>query len=127
MFDETDKDRYDAGLDVRREVLGDDYVEASLDGGNRFREPLQDLITRYCWGEIWTRDELDRRTRSLVNLGILTALGRPKELAIHVRGAIRNGCSHEEVREVLLQSAIYCGVPAALDAFNVAEDVLDHD
>lgn len=127
MLDRSEKDRYTAGLEVRRQVLGDDYVNASLDGGNSFREPLQDLITRYCWGEIWTRDQLDRKTRSLINLGILTALGRPRELAIHVRGAVQNGCTPEEIREVLLQTAIYCGLPAALDAFHVTEDVLEQE
>lgn len=127
MLERSENERYVAGLAVRREVLGDDYVNASLDAGNSFREPFQNLITRYCWGEIWTRDELDRKTRSLVNLGILTALGRPKELATHVRGAMRNGCTPEEIREVLLQTAIYCGVPAALDAFHVTEDVLEQE
>jgi len=115
---------YEAGLAVRRAVLGAEYVDRSLQGADEFMAPLQQLITEYCWGEIWTRDDLSRTTRSLVNIGILTALNRPAELAIHVRGALNNGCTAEEIRGVLLQTAIYCGVPAALDAFRTARDVI---
>lgn len=118
-------ERYEQGLEVRRTVLGADYVNASLDRATEFSAPIQELVTEYCWGEVWTREVLDRRTRSLVNLGMLTALNRMHELGAHVRGAINNGVSREEIREVLLQTAIYCGVPAALESFRVAERVLD--
>lgn len=117
--------RYDAGLEVRRAVLGSDYVDASLARASEFAAPMQKLVTEYCWGAVWTREALDRRSRSLVNLGMLTALGRLHELGLHVRGAVHNGLTREEIREVLLQTAIYCGVPAALEAFRTAEEVLD--
>jgi len=117
--------RYDIGLDIRRAVLGPDYVERSLSSATELTEPMQKLVTEYCWGEIWSRPGLERQTRSLINLAMLTALGRMHELAAHVRGAINNGCSQEEIQEVLLQTAIYCGVPAALEAFRVAQDVLN--
>lgn len=120
----TQAERYDQGLAVRREVLGSEYVDRALEGTTEFTEPIQKLVTEYCWGEIWTRSQLDRRTRSLVNLSMLTALGRLHELGLHVRGAVRNGCTREEIREVLLQTAIYCGVPASLESFRVAEEVL---
>ncbi|MDQ1075143.1 MULTISPECIES: carboxymuconolactone decarboxylase family protein [Microbacterium] len=114
---------YDAGLAVRREVLGSDYVDKSLAKANDFNRAMQELVTEYCWGEIWTREGLGRRDRSLLNLAFMTALNRPFELALHVRGAIANGVTKEEMREVFLQAAIYAGVPAALDAFKVAESV----
>ncbi len=116
--------RYEDGLAVRREVLGADYVNDSLERVSEFAQPMQQLVTEYCWGAIWTRDALDRRTRSLVNLGMLTALNRTHELGAHVRGAINNGCSRDEIREVLLQTAIYCGVAAGLESFRTAERVL---
>jgi 4-carboxymuconolactone decarboxylase len=116
--------RFDEGLAVRREVLGAEYVDASLSRASEFSMPMQELVTEYCWGEIWTREALDRRTRSLVNLSMLTALNRLHELGAHVRGAINNGCTVDEIREVLLQTAIYCGVPAALESFRTAERVL---
>ncbi len=115
---------YDSGMAVRRKVLGDAYVDASLAKADAFTMPLQDLITQYCWGAVWTRPGLPRRTRSLVNIGMLTALGRIDELALHVRGAIHNGCTEEEIQEVLLQAAIYCGVPAALESTRAAQAVL---
>ena len=115
---------FEEGLAVRREVLGADYVDASLARATEFSMPMQELVTQYCWGEIWTREALDRRTRSLINLSMLTALNRLHELAAHVRGAINNGCTVDEIREVLLQTAIYCGVPAALESFRTAERVL---
>ncbi len=127
MADPGGKDRFDAGMDVRRAVLGDAYVDRSLAAASSFSEPMQRLVTEYCWGEVWTRDDLDRRTRSLVNLGMLTALGHSRELAAHVRGACNNGCTTEEIRGVLLQAAIYCGVPAALEAFRVAQEVLEQE
>jgi 4-carboxymuconolactone decarboxylase len=120
-------ERYERGLETRREVLGADYVDSALARATPFTQPLQELVTEYCWGAVWTRPGLERRTRSLLNLAMLTALNRPHELAGHVRGAVNNGCSEEEIRETLLQAAIYCGLPAALDAFRVAEQVLKGD
>ena len=120
-----DTKRFDDGLAVRREVLGADYVDRAMAGADELTRPLQELVTEYCWGAIWTRPGLPRKTRSLVNLAMLTALNRPHELKLHVRGALRNGCTRDEIREVLLQTAIYCGVPAAIDGFRVAREVLD--
>ena len=120
----TDGSRYEQGLGVRREVLGDAHVDRSLDNASDFTEPIQKLVTEYCWGTVWSRPGLDRRTRSLVNLSMLTALNRQHELSLHVRGAVNNGCNREEILEVLLQTAIYCGVPASLESFRVAEEVL---
>jgi 4-carboxymuconolactone decarboxylase len=117
--------RYELGLRTRREVLGSEYVDRALENATEFTEPIQQLVTEYCWGAVWTRDGIDRKTRSLLNLGMLTALNRPHELAAHVRGAVNNGCSAVEIREVLLQAAIYCGLPAALDAFRTAERALE--
>jgi 4-carboxymuconolactone decarboxylase len=117
-------ERYERGLATRREVLGAEYVDRALGQATEFTLPLQKLVTEYCWGEIWTREDLDRRTRSLLNLAMLTAMNRPHELAGHVRGAVNNGCTEAEIRETLLQAAVYCGLPAALDAFRVAERVL---
>jgi len=117
-------ERYERGLATRREVLGADYVDRALAGATEFSAPLQELVTEYCWGAVWTREGLERRTRSLLNLAMLTALNRPHELAGHVRGAVNNGCSEVEIRETLLQAAVYCGLPAALDAFRVAERTL---
>jgi len=119
------EDRYEEGLKIRREVVGADYVDRSLADMDDFTEPLQSLVTRYCWGEIWSRPELSRRDRSLINLAAISAMNRPHELKLHVRGAINNGVTREEIREVLLQIAVYCGVPAALDSFRVAKEILD--
>ena len=116
---------YDAGLKVRRAVLGDEHVDRSLNEASEFAQPLQELVTTYGWGAIWTRPGLDRRTRSLINLGMLTALNRGAELRIHVRGAVNNGCTREEIQEALLQTAVYCGLPASLEAFRIAEKALD--
>ena len=110
---------------VRREVLGDDHVERAIAGTTEFKREFQDIITRYAWGEIWTRPGLDRRMRSAVTLTALIALGRDEELAMHLRAALRNGLTHEEIAEILLQSAIYCGVPAANTAFRIAGRVLE--
>ena len=115
--------RFEDGLAVRRQVLGDEYVNKALADVDDFSRPLQELVTEYCWGEIWTRPGLERKTRSLINLAMLTALNRPHEVRIHLRGALRNGCTKEEVMEVLLQTAIYCGVPAAIDSFRIAREV----
>jgi 4-carboxymuconolactone decarboxylase len=116
---------YDTGMAVRRAVLGDAYVDRSLQSGTEFRKPMQDLVTEFCWGAVWSRDGIDRKTRSLVNLGMLTALNRSTELAAHVRGAVNNGATKEEIQEVLLQAAVYCGMPAGLESFRVAEKVFD--
>lgn len=116
--------RYDEGLAVRRDVLGAEHVDRQLAAVSDFTGPLQELVTEYCWGAVWTRPELDRRTRSLVVLGMLTALNRNHELGVHVRAARTNGCTVEEIRETLLQTAIYCGVPAAMEAFRVAQSAL---
>ena len=116
-------DLWEKGLEVRREVVGDDYVERSLAASDDFNMPLQEYITRYAWGDVWRRPGLDRRSRSILNLGMLTALNRPAELKLHLRGALRNGVTREEIRECLLQTAVYCGAPAALDAFRIAREV----
>ncbi|WP_116475375.1 carboxymuconolactone decarboxylase family protein [Zobellella maritima] len=118
-------DKFEKGLGIRKQVLGDEYVNRSLESADDFSMPLQKLVTEYCWGEIWGRETLDLKTRSIINLSMITALNRPHELKLHVRGALNNGLSREEIREVLLQAAIYCGVPAAIDAFRVAREVFD--
>jgi 4-carboxymuconolactone decarboxylase len=115
---------HDRGMRVRREVLGDDHVDAAIARTTEFTADFQALITRYAWGEIWTRPGLDRRTRSCITLTALVALGKLEELEMHVRAALRNGLTVDEIKEVLLQSAIYCGVPAANSAFAVAQSVL---
>jgi 4-carboxymuconolactone decarboxylase len=113
---------FDKGMEIRKAVLGAEHVEASMRNADAFSLPLQELVTSYCWGAVWSREGLPRRTRSLLNVAMLTALDRPHELMLHIRGALRNGCTREEVREVLLQAAIYCGVPAAMDAFRTAKE-----
>jgi 4-carboxymuconolactone decarboxylase len=118
-----DKSSFDKGLKTRREVLGAEYVDTSLKNADDFNMPMQELVTQYCWDEIWNRPGLDRRTRSIINLALLTALNRPHELKLHVRGAVNNGLSKEEISEVFLQTAIYCGVPAAIDSFRGAKEV----
>jgi 4-carboxymuconolactone decarboxylase len=117
-------DQHDRGMEVRREVLGDEHVDGAIEGTTEFTEEFQDLITRYAWGEIWTRPGLDRRMRSAITLTALIARGHFKELPMHLRAARRNGLSDDEIKEVLLQSAIYCGVPAANHAFAIASEVL---
>lgn len=116
---------FNKGLQVRREVLGADYVDQSVRNADGFTRDLQELVTQYCWGDVWNRPGLDRRTRSLLNLAMLTALNRPHELRLHVRGALRNGVTRSEIKEVLLQAAVYCGVPAGVDAFRTAKAVFD--
>ncbi len=116
-------DLYEQGLKTRREVLGADYVDAAIANADDFSRPLQAFITQYAWGDVWNRPGLDRRMRSLINLAMLTALNRPHELRIHLKGALRNGVTKTEIREVLLQTAIYCGVPAAMDSFRTAREV----
>ena len=118
-------EQFEHGMKVRREVLGDEHVDSAVERTTPFTADFQDLITRYAWGEIWARPGLDRRTRSCITLAALVALGREEELAMHVRAAIRVGLTPDEIKEVLLHSAIYCGVPAANGAFAVAQRVLD--
>jgi len=119
--------RYEDGLAVRREVLGADYVDRAIADADTLTRPLQELITEYCWGAVWTRSGLPRKTRSLINVAMLTALNRPHEVRLHLRGALRNGCTKEEIMEVLLQSAIYCGVPAAIDSVRIAREVFEEE
>ncbi|MFZ5503862.1 MAG: carboxymuconolactone decarboxylase family protein [Pseudomonadota bacterium] len=113
------------GVQVRREVMGDDFVDRALGNATEFNQPLQDFINEHAWGAVWNRDGLDRRTRSLVTLAALTALKSPHELKGHVRGALNNGCTVEEIRETLLHCAVYAGVPAAGEAFRAAQEMLD--
>ena len=117
-------DAFEKGLATRRAVLGADYVDNSIKNADDFNLPMQELVTEYCWNEVWNRPGLDRKTRSMLNLAMLTALNRPHELKLHVRGAINNGVTKEEIKEVLLQTAIYCGVPAAIDSFRNAKEIL---
>jgi 4-carboxymuconolactone decarboxylase len=118
-----ERERYETGMKVRRAVLGDAHVDGALAKQNDFTEAFQDLITRYAWGEIWSRPGLARQTRSLITVAMLVALNREEELQMHLRAALKNGVSQEEIRETLLQSAIYCGVPAANSAFRIAQQV----
>ncbi|HEY9310583.1 MAG TPA: 4-carboxymuconolactone decarboxylase [Microbacterium sp.] len=115
---------FEAGLRTRRAVLGDAYVDASLAAATDFSMDMQQLVTQYCWGDVWNRPGLSRRDRSLLNLGMISALNRPHEFKTHVRGAINNGVTRDEIKEVLLQVSVYCGAPAALDAFRLAAEVL---
>lgn len=117
------RDAFEKGLKTRREVLGAEYVDQAIRNADDFNLPLQELVTEYCWNEIWNRPGLDRKTRSIVNLAMFTALNRPHELKLHVKGAMNNGLSKDEIAEIFLQSAIYCGVPAAIDSFRTAKDV----
>jgi 4-carboxymuconolactone decarboxylase len=116
---------FDKGLEIRKSVLGTEYVEKSISAADDFNRPLQELVTEYCWGAVWGRDTLDKKTRSMLNLAMLSALNRPHELKMHVKGALRNGVSKDEIREVLLQVAIYCGVPAAVDSFRTARQAME--
>ena len=113
------------GLEIRKSVLGAEHVEKQLAAADDFNRPLQELVTEYCWGALWGREGLSRRDRSLINLAMISALNRPHELKAHVKGALRNGVSRDEIREVLLQVGIYCGIPAAMDSFRVAREALD--
>jgi 4-carboxymuconolactone decarboxylase len=120
-------DTYDAGMRVRREVLGDEHVDRAIERTTDFTAPFQDFITRYAWGGVWTREGLDRRTRSAITLAVLTALGRENEIAMHVRAARRNGLEPAEISEVLLHTAVYAGVPAANAAYAIAQRVIEDD
>src|SRR5438270_12488624 len=125
MEDAVDKALFDKGLTVRREVLGAEYVDKSIAAATEFTRPLQEFVTEYCWGAVWTRPGLPRKTRSMLNLAMLTALNRPHEIKLHVQGAPNNGISREEIAEIFLQAGVYCGVPAAIDAFRTAKAVFD--
>src|SRR3546814_223950 len=118
---------FQKGLEMRREVLGPDYVDGSLKKANDFMMSFQHITTEWCWGYAWNRPGLERKTRSLLNLAMLTALNRPNELRLHVKGALRNGVTVDEIREVLLQATVYCGIPAGLDAFKAANQVLEDE
>jgi 4-carboxymuconolactone decarboxylase len=118
------QDRFEAGMAIRRKVLGDAHVQRSLDNATDFSRPIQELVTEYCWGAVWTRGGLELRDRSLINLAMLTVLNRSHEMAVHVRGAVTNGVTRSEIQEVLMQSAIYAGVPAAIESFRIAEETL---
>ena len=115
---------FDKGLEMRRAVLGAEYVDRSIANVDEFNKPFQKLVTEWCWGEVWTRPGRDKKTRSMLNLAMLTALNRPNEVRLHVRGAINNGVTKAEIQEVLLQTCIYCGVPAALESFHIASEVI---
>ena len=117
------RDLFDKGLATRREVLGSEYVDQAIRNADSFSLPLQELVTQYAWGDVWNRPGLPRRDRSLLVLAMLTALNRPHELKLHLRGALNNGVSREEIREVFLQAAVYCGAPAAMDSFRVAREL----
>lgn len=117
-----DKDTFDIGLKIRKSVLGADYVEKALAAADDFSMPMQQLTTEYCWGAVWGRETLPLKIRSMLNLAMISALNRPHELKIHVKGALRNGLSKDEIREVFLQVAIYCGVPAGVDSFRIARE-----
>nr|CRL67415.1 4-carboxymuconolactone decarboxylase [Mycolicibacterium malmesburyense] len=121
----VDRDVYDRGREIRTAVLGEAYVQKATDGADDFTGPFQDLVTEYCWGAVWGRDALPRKTRSMLNLAMLAVLNRPNELRTHVRGALTNGVSREEIREIFMQVAVYAGVPAAVDAFRTARAAFD--
>ena len=118
-------EQYSKGLSTRRQVMGDAYVDRALAGATPFTQPIQDHISRTAWGDVWQRDGLDRKTRSLVTVAMLTALGKQHELRGHVRGALNNGATAQEIQEVLLHAAVYCGIPTAVDAFRTAAEVVD--
>src|SRR5215471_12522822 len=118
-----ERERYEKGMSVRRQILGDTHVDRSVKNKNEFNQEFQDLLTRYAWGEIWTRPGLPRKTRSLITIAMLVALNREEELRLHLRAAVNSGVTRKDIQEVLLQAAMYCGVPAANSAFHAAEEV----
>lgn len=124
-MDDDQSPLFQKGLATRKAVLGAAHVERSLANATEFNRPIQALVTEYAWGAVWGRDDLPLKTRSIINIAMLTALNRPHELKVHVQGALRNGVTIEEIRGVLLQTAVYCGMPAALDAFRVASDAIE--
>jgi 4-carboxymuconolactone decarboxylase len=119
-----DKELMDKGLKVRREVLGDDYVDRSMKNADAFNRPFQEVVSEYCWGLCWTDETLSRRERSILNLGMIAALGKMEEFELHFRGALRNGLTPDELRSVLIQIAVYCGIPVGVDCFRTAKKVL---
>ncbi len=121
---ESERERFDAGLKTRREVLGSEYVDRALAGADEFTQPFQEFVTIHAWDAVWNRPGLDRRTRSIINLAVLTALGRSHELALHTRGALNNGVTPEEIREVFIQLAGYAGFPAAVEAFRTVQPII---
>jgi 4-carboxymuconolactone decarboxylase len=118
---------FEKGLKIRKEVLGAEYVEKSLANADEFTSPMQRLVSEYCWGAVWGREELPKKTRSMLNIAMLAVLNRPNEFKLHIRGALRNGVTKEEIREILLQVAIYAGVPAAIDSFKNAKEILEKE
>lgn len=118
---------FERGLEIRKSVLGSEFVENSIASADDFNMPMQELVTEYCWGAVWGRPGLDKKTRSMLNLAMLSALNRPHELKMHVRGALRNGVTKDEIREIFLQVAIYCGVPAAVDSFRNAREAFEQE
>jgi len=125
MNEKSTRERFDAGLQTRREVLGAAYVDKSMATADDFNREFQELLNTYCWNDVWNRPGLPRKTRSMLNLGMLTALGRTHELKLHVRGALNNGVTKEEITEIFLQCAVYCGVPAAVESFRCAREVFE--
>ena len=119
-----EKQLLDAGLKVRREVLGDEYVDRAMKNADDFNKPFQEIVSEYCWGLCWTDETLSRRERSILNLGMIAALGKMQEFELHLRGAIRNGLTKEELRAVLIQIAVYCGIPVGVDCFRTAKQVI---
>jgi 4-carboxymuconolactone decarboxylase len=119
---ELDRETYQRGLEIRSAVLGETYVNTALADADEFTKPLQDLVTEYCWGAVWGREELPRKTRSMLNLAMISVLNRPNELRMHIKAALTNGVSRDEIREIFLQVAIYAGMPAAVDSFRIARE-----
>jgi 4-carboxymuconolactone decarboxylase len=122
--DATHQETFDKGLSVRKTVLGAGHVQRSLDAASEFTREMQEFVTEYCWGAVWGRPGLELRTRSMLNIAMLTALNRSHELGVHIRGAINNGVSEDEIKEVIMQAAVYCGMPAGLESFRVAEKTI---
>jgi 4-carboxymuconolactone decarboxylase len=121
----SNSELFKKGLEIRKAVVGAEYVEKSMASADEFTMPLQELVTEYCWGAVWGREELPRKTRSMLNLAMISILNRPHELKLHINGALRNGVTREEIREVFLQVGIYAGVPAAIDSFRIAREVFE--
>ena len=126
-FEKERSEKFERGLKTRREVLGADYVDRSIEQADEFNWAMQQLTTEWCWDEIWNRPGLDRRSHSILNLGMIAALNRPHELKLHIRGAINNGLTKDELKEIFLQIGVYCGVPAALDSFRIAKEGIQGD
>ena len=120
-----DKERFEGGMKVRREVLGAAYVDRGMANADEFTMAMQDLTTRYCWGDIWSRPGLDRKTRSMLNLAMIATLNRPHELKLHVKGALTNGVTKDETKEIMLQVAVYAGIPAGMDSFRIAREAFE--